>query len=636
MNTLAAVLRKPLQDNDYTRAYQQTLDAWVDGLKTRWDLKRGLIASRGIALPHETTPGYWSKTNAQRRRLCSPQARKIYAASSGRSGTAPLCAAAFCWYSPLSRHHHDPELLQFFAAGFDYFVSSINAAGEMSSCGLNGEYWAHGWDIEGLIYGMIFCREALDKKLLAKALERFRLSARRHAAHPKIPALIGSIGNQRAVWILGLHLYGQILKDKSLIALADRWWEDVLPCVLDESGQVIEQMGPCMHYSYTAFFYAWLNLVVRGDTSQLPRVARCLEWFRMRHTRSLYPIAGPSTRRYYESIHPACDLLAAASQVAGLDPALRRFVLSTLAVSQDPPPAELSGATGHGASPLMWAILMAPDEQKVSRVISPEKPAIMRFVVTHFIKRSPMQYMLVHHDYQTHYNFTDFLPFSGVQTWALGDEPPIIHPTPLAPSTTQAYRVDTARQGASHNWGLYGAGAVGIDGYSHAPKTKAGLRFLVARYDWLWRLVFFTLRSTVILEFGKGGARQTLWTLNRLAPAKPQIEKALVRFQGRKGCLHSTLARPPVLKGLKEQDEWATGVRQLIYECKGGAAAFALSDDSFRFAAPPPQDSRPWRFADARGKYEVVLDRRFFQPNPGNFRVDPFQLAKGTTARMIS
>ena len=84
-----------------------------------------------------------------------------------------------------------------------------------------------------------------------------------------------------------------------------------------------------------------------------------------------------------------------------------------------------------------------------------------------------------------------------------------------------------------------------------------------------------------------------------------------------------------------ENDPWATGVRQLRYDCGTAPAAFALSDNSFRFVQVIPDNDSPWRFADADGMYEIVLDVRFFKPNPGNFRVDTFQLADGTKARIV-
>jgi hypothetical protein len=609
LNTLNPVLLKPIVRNERTCRYQEALDGWVDDLQKRY----------------------------------SSGAVSFFERSAGRDGTAPLCIAAFCWHSPLSRHHGDPALLAFFAAGLRYYTGSIQDDGLMATYGLNGDIWAHGWDVEGLVYGIVFCGQALPQDLLQQAMARLRLSAHRHANLAQTSGVIGSFGNQRCVWILGLHLYGQLLEQPELIDLADRFWADARPKVLDESGQVIEQMGPCMHYSYTGFFYAWLNLAIRNDTSEQVRLERCLEWFRCRHTESLYPIAGPSTRLYYETL-PAVvgDLLPAAEQVAGSNPLPLEFVTRAIEEARRRHPApslpdtrgEFDCICGHGASPLMWAMLMAGGDLAPRPAVSPVlEPVTLEFKTTNLLKRSPLAYLLVRRDYQTHFNYTDFLPFSGIQTWALDGEPPIIHPTPLAPSTTQGDCLDTARQGVSHNWGLYGAGAIGIDAYSGKRDDHGRLDFVLARYHWLWRLAIFTDRSTVILEFGNGGPRRTLWTLNRVEPAEPVITGNVVTFGGRRACLHASPDILPRLTSLADKDPWATGVKQLRYDCGEAPAAFAFSDASFRFDTPPPGDASPWRFSDGAGRYEVILDERLFMPNPGNFRVDTFQLADGILAR---
>lgn len=642
-DALSQTLLKPIIRNERTLLYQETLDSWVDELRKHWCLERGLIGSRNVKLPHEEEPGYWELDEENRLNHCSPEARQIYTQSAGRDGTGPLCIAAFCWHSPLSRHHSDPQLLAFFAAGLRFYAGSIRHDGLMASKGLNGEGWAHGWDVEGLVYGLIFCGKALPQELRQWALERFRLSAHRHANLPQTPAVIGSCGNQRCVWILGLYLYGQLLDQPELISQADRFWDDAKTKVLDDSGQVIEQLGPCMHYSYTGFFYAWLNLVIRGDASEQVRIERCLDWFRYRHTESLYPVAGPSTRIYRETITPVVyDLLPATEQLSSGNPQVMEFVtrLASKARRMYPmlPPTgarrEHMGVCGHGASPLMWAILMSQEAST-----TPPAADLKPLSVTHeyrtlnFLKHSPLPYLLVRREYQTHFNYADFLPFSGIQTWALGNEPPIIHPTPLAPSTTQGDSLDTARQGVSHNWGLYGAGAIGIDAYCSHLTEPGRLSFVLARYAWLWRLAIFTNQSTVILEFGNGGPRRTLWTLNRVEPATPAIGNSVVTFTNRRACLHASPGLRPRLETLTGDDPWAKGVHQLRYDCGGNPAAFAFSDASFTFDSPPPGDTAPWQFSDRGGHYEVVLDRRLFLPNPGNFRVDTFHLANGIIAR---
>jgi hypothetical protein len=288
-------------------------------------------------------------------------------------------------------------------------------------------------------------------------------------------------------------------------------------------------------------------------------------------------------------------------------------------------------ASAHGGSVLMWAILMTQEDAVVARA----KPATIRSFTRYYERtklagRSPLKYALVHRRYQTHFNVRDFLPFSGIQTWALDDEPPIVHPTRQFPSTTQAWGLDTARQGVSHNWGLYGAGLMAADACFSEAKNENELSFIIARYDWLWRLVFFTDLSTVVLEFGQGGSRRTLWTLNRIESAEPAVGDGLVRFKDRRACLHATVAtRPAVIA--------SQGVRQLAFDCGSGLAAFAFSDDSFRFEGGEPLTERKFRFADATGRYEVTLHEGFLRKdNPGNFSIDVWQLTfRGTTAQRI-
>lgn len=642
---LVELLRKPLVDNARSRLYQEGLDRAVDTFKERWDFARGMLDARGIELPHEKRDDYWSLTDSERQKITSPEAEKVYRHNCGRHATAPLGLAAFCQYSPLSRHHGSPDLRRVFEAGLRTHVETMGQPERGDPVRCKNDGWSFGWDVEPLVYGMVFCRETMDPALYELAGERLSAAATRIALAAQDFTEVGSHGNQRCVHTLGLELLGQLLDVPAARRRAEEFWRDAMPRVLDESGQVMEQHGPCMHYSYTAFFYAWLNLAVRGDLSQMERVVRCLDWFRARHTESFYPIAGPSTRWYEETMsRAAADLWAAAEQVAHLDGSLREWVDRGVArARQTRGPlavigngAAIRSGCGHGGAPTMWALLMVQDETSVAGHRRPWPRPFTRYYETMLLtRRSALKYALIRREYQTHFNFTDFMPFSGVQTWALGEEAPVVHPTPLVPSTTQAYGLDTARQGVSHNWGLFGCGAMAADGYLIAPEEAGRLAFVVARYDWLWRLVFFTDRSTVILEFGNGGPRRTLWTLNRVEPAEPEIRANVVSFAGRRACLHSSVETLPKLVSSPEHDPWAAGVRQLEYDCGAGPAAFAFSNDSFRFQSAPPPPGLKLCFSDDAGRYEVTLDERFLAPNPGNLRMDPYRLAHGTTARQL-
>ncbi len=640
MSHLMDVLCRPIVVSERTRTYQEGLDREIDRLRQTWDTERGLIGARGVALPHEQDPAFWLRPAEERSARTSPEAARVYAENRGRNGTAPLCLAAFCRQSPLSRRRGDLELLRFFESGLRFHLDAMGDDAHLGLYDLASEGWSFGWDVEGLIYGMVFARDALDPALRERACDRLRTMARRFAGVEANFNNIGSYGNQRAVYALGLELLGQFLDVPEALERSRAIWEDVMPRVLDECGQVMEQHGPYMHYSYTAFFYAWLNLAVRGDRSQNARVVRCLDWFRLRHTESLYPIAGPSTRQYNETAsHAVADLWPAAEQLASCDPTLRDFVDRAVArhtqrtgpLPQRGNAAALRCGTGHGAAPTMWAMLMAREDAPPCAPPVWPRPVSEYYETTLLTRRSALKYLLVRREYQTHFNVTDFMPFSGVQTWAWAQEPPIIHPTPLFPSTTLAWGLDTARQGVSHNWGLFGAGAMAADGIRVLPRNDREILRLLARYDRLWRFAFFTDRSTVLLEFGDVGPRRTLWTLNRIEPSEPQIAAGVVAFANRRGRLYSTLKPRPRLVAPDMKDPWADGVRQLEYDCGDGPAAFALSDESFHFEAFALSEG-VFDFSDAAGRYRVTLDARFGEPNPGCLRIDPWKLAYGTVA----
>ncbi len=639
MSTLTQVLLRPIPDTPRTRRYQQVLDQRLDALRQQWDPQRGLSNGRGVSLPHEQHPDFWDWPAARQAELITPAVKAVYDRNLGRFGTADLAVAAFCFRSPLSRHHGDQELVRYFAAGVRQHLGQTRADGLPGFAGFNGEGWAHGWDVEGLIYGCVFLADHLDADTLALARAGFTRAAARFDQLETTPQVIGSIGNQRLVYALGLYLYSQYLNEPTYGAHSERLLADALPKVLDASGQIIEQYGPCMHYSHTAFIYAWLNLMVRDQRTQDQRVANCLEWFCRRYTRSGYPFAGPSTRQWAEEVKEALvDLLPAAEQLASLNTAWRDR-LDALALRLLPADAPRDGVMagfrdhGHGSSIAMWAMLATPAEMPRQASSPAPTPGIYAYQSSEILKRAPFRYWHIHQPhYQTQFTSCDFLPFSGIQTWAWQDEPPLIHPTPLAPSSTQGDRLDTARQGVSHNWGMYGAGAMGIDSYEHKVDADNHAHLLVARYDWLWRVLVLTDRATVMLEFGANGPRRTLWTLNRVEPAEPTLSPQVVRFAGRAGCLHcSDSALPTVLPHPDQDDEWGRGVVQLRYDCAGGMQAFALSDERLKFLTAPSSTPPQLRFHDGAHAFALHLDPRLLAPrNPGNFSVDTYELAAGT------
>ena len=656
MQRLRAILLKPVERNERTLRYQHALDNQVARDLPSWDVERGLIGSRGVHLPHKSVAKLWETPYEERVPQLSPEAEKVYLANSHRGCTPSLSLAASCWHSPLSRFHGDERLLRFFANGLDFFTSTIRAdgsgLGQMAPAirGLSNYPvfdWSHTWVMEGLIYGLIRCWDALAPDRRERALSNLRRAAR---AFLKIGPS-GEYGNQAVIQCLGLYLYADLFADDRFRERADAYWADVFDRVFDPSGQVIEQGGPCMHYQFTAFFYTWLTMWFRGEDFDRERLGDVLHWMRCRHTDSLYPLAGPGSRQYRETLNRhADDLVPACEQMAADDPTYQEYADRILAAIGWDAILE-HNCMGHGNSPYMWAMLTCPGKvtATASQRAAWHKPFRREYRRIRLAGRAdrgefaPLRYALVRQRYQTAYVFNDRLPFSGIQTWAWEEEPPIIHPTPLCPSTTQAWGLDTAQQGVSMTWPRPQTGPKtgGLNRPDHLMCSSLNTRrdvepdFLIARYNTLWRLVVFTEYSTVILECGATGPRQCRWTLNRVEPAEPVMGRAMVRFRGRSGCIFSTLQAPPVLRDMG-RGEWLDGVRVLVYDCLEGPTAFAFSNASFRFVTPMLPGEREFRFADEGGAYRAHLPDLFpLDGEPANPPVGAFEMVEQTVVERV-
>jgi hypothetical protein len=617
MQYLKDILHKPILDISRTRRYQSAIDRSIDTLKETWDLDRGLNYSKGIDLPHENVAGYWMLDEDERIAQTDSEAARIYDANAGRNSTYALGSCAFAFHSPISRFHKDTELARYFSNGLSFHIETVRDDGVPALYGLNGLEWAHGWDIEGLIYGLVLLWDEIDEALRNRAIEQFRKSASRFLENGDS----GTHGNQGCVQALGLFLYGKLLEMPDLVEASNARFAELVEKTLDDDGQVIEQYGPCMHYSYTCFVYAWLNIFLRHGDGHEERVEKCLRWFRYKHTESMYPFPGPSSRSYSEDLKTtAIDILGACEHVAQQCPMLQQFADKVWDEI-----GEQAGGFGHGSSPLMWAILACTGEHEPTDAQREEwnAPFEANYERINLLGRSPLKYYQVRRAYQTSFDVSDFLPFAGIQTWAWGDEPPIIHPTILNPSTTLAWGLDTARQAASYNWGLFGAGAMVPDFKFRTGFENGQATFMFARYDQLWRFLVLTDVSTVILEFGNQGERITKWTLNWIESGEVRFGDGEVSFKGRTPRIYST-AKPPVLKAVPDKED--SEVQILEYECGDGPAAFAFSDSSFEFLDDLRLLNGQFRFGDSSGTYRVEVDERFFGENRGSISLSRGEL----------
>ncbi len=271
------------------------------------------------------------------------------------------------------------------------------------------------------------------------------------------------------------------------------------------------------------------------------------------------------------------------------------------------------GGISHTCSTLIWAILLCREgniEANEEHRQLWDEP-VERFYSGVYFGRGPIQYALFRHNYQTSITFSGYLPLKGMQTWAWGDEPPVIHPTLHVRSAVRAMGVDSAEFTVSHEHPDQGPGAM-------APQTvwrphdsqhrehEDGPTFVVWRQGNLRSVAVFTPSSTVLIYSGPTGPRSIQWALNAWEPAEPVFgDDGAVRFDGRTPVIHSNLAAP-TLRTERDPDV-NREVSLLVYADEGEPVAFAFSNGSFQFIEDNLAADGILRFGDDTGDYQVDI-----------------------------
>jgi len=628
---LREILCRPILDTPRTRRYQAWIDASVERVLETFDLERGLSATKGIeSLPDETIPGYIDLPRGEREKHTPPDVADALRASQGRGSTAALGTMAFCYRSPLSRYHGDERVLRVVRSGMESFRRRLRRDG-VWVFGLSEERgFGLGWTVEGLIYAYVYLYDRLEPEFREAMMEMFRASAEAFQAdggfHP--------VCNQHAVWCMTMMLYSLLFDDAAYRAAAERQWA-VCKHVFARDGQVIEQGGPCANYSRTTFIYAYLYILLAGTPEHDEQLKEACRWFRRMHTNSMHPFEGMSSRSVHFLTHAMTDVLACLERFAPDEPIFARFIEEFLAQQQRD--HGHVGGIGHGASPLMWAMMdhRGMVEPRAEHIEAWNRPFDRMYW------KPDIQYLLVHRRYQTAVTFRGRSSLLGLQTWAWGDEPPIIHPAMEAPSKTIAWGIDTAEFGISHNRAGRGAGwkteevtyvpgdwrdfglqyePAGVDrGTEMDPVDRffcwtqthhhpGGIRRLmkegdpaqvVTRWALLWTYYIFTPGATLVLQNGPVGRRVTRWACNPVCCPPPRADAQGVAFEGREGRLYALdcAGRVGEVNGIPVV-EFAFEPEQL--------AVFAFSDSRFRFE-DYDAEAQTLTFADSEGRYRACF-----------------------------
>ena len=648
MQRLRKVLCRPALDAPRTREYQRWIDDAVAHALETFDLERGLAGTKGLAeLPDETVPGYIGLPREERARITPPEVARALGASQGRNTTAALGTMAFCFQSPLSRYYGDERVLRVVLNGMESFRRRLRSDGAWIF-GLSDETgFGLGWTVEGLIYAYVYLHDRLDDVFRRRMLDMFRTSAEAF----KVDAGFHPVCNQHAVWCQTMMLYGLLLEDPAYVAAAKEQWT-VCKHVFARDGQVIEQGGPCANYSRTTFIYAYLYLLLDGTREHDEQLKDACRWFRRMHTHSMHPFEGMSSRSVHFLTHAMVDVVPCLERFAPEEPIFARFIEEFLA-QQQRDHGHVPGI-GHGASPLMWAMMdhRGPVEVKPQHVAAWAKPFDRMYW------KPDIQYLLVHRAYQTAVTFRGRSSLLGLQTWAWKDEPPIIHGSMESPSKTQAWGIDTAEFGVSHNRAGRGAGwkseeviyvpgdwselnlqykPSGIDrGLAMSPVDRffiwtqthhhpGGFRKVmkegdpaqvVTRWALLWTYYVFTPGAMLVIQNGPVGRRLTRWSCNPVCCPRPQLGpmqacgvggasgRATVHsvvFEGREGRIYSLGGVPRIAEH--------RGIPCAEFDFEPDQlAVFAFSDGAFRFVEYDPV-AATLVFSDSEGTYRADFSK---------------------------
>jgi hypothetical protein len=251
--------------------------------------------------------------------------------------------------------------------------------------------------------------------------------------------------------------------------------------------------------------------------------------------------------------------------------------------------AELSG--GHCTDMRIWAMM----EHRPDVPPPAEEPAWHREYGQEY-KTPGCLYSLVRRGYQTAVTLYASQGMKGLQTWAWGDEPPILLPGAARDvSATRAWALDTAEIAV-------GKGVATTPWYDRLWDRRREPWTYSYRQSFLWTHLIFTPESVVALISGRTGPRVTTWCSNRKAAPEPRVEAGFVRFGERRGRLAFVGADPVLRPGTDE------GARLLIFERDELVTPFALCNEHFRFLETTPEGRT--LFEDATGRYEARIETR--------------------------
>lgn len=527
-----------------------------------------------------------------------------------REQTNALGRLAFCYRTPGLRYHKDVAALDLIRQAYRGVVANVSPEGKftwepkLNSWGYEGQEHEHAWRLEPLLLGYLWVGEQLppdERKEIEAALRR---AADWLNDHP-----LTQTNNRGAVWCAVLTLCGLAFDEPRYTATVERHADQIIRGVVQPDGEVGEHTrqygggGPCSNYTYTGWAYIHLYWRLSGRRDLDPLMLQATRWLAQYSTMSGHPrVTGASVRRAYAMPVGFQNVLVSYEHFSHKEPFFATLAELALARQERHTPI----FRGHIVSPLIWAMLESGTDAPGA---AGDPPAWYTKHAASYM-HPEVQYTLLTRQYQTGvvsrgrtrkgYNF----PLRGLQSFAVGREPPVLMHSDEARSSTAAGGIDTSTTDvdrSGEDWE-----AVLSEGELVRP-SDAALATLVERRGDLWTLYAFSPASCVVVYGGVDGPLTSRWVINRQIAPEPSLHAAdrRVSFHGLQGAIiylegEATLENAPPAN----PDQAPVAVLQVI--APAAPSAFGFGDAALRFDGVD-SNGRRLMFADGSGRYQIDL-----------------------------
>lgn len=513
-----------------------------------------------------------------------------------REQTNIIGGLSFCWRTPGLRYSGDKVLIEKLRKAFLAVAAHVTPDGRFVWPGDQDMYWAgsheHAWRLEPLIVGYLWVGEnftAEERRTIESAVQR---ASEWLLRNPTI-----QWNNRGAVWCAVATLCGLYLGKPEYAAAVEANVDAIMKAVVQEDGEVGERTaqygggGPCSNYTYTGLSYVYLYRLLSGRDDMDERLLRAGRWVALYNSASVFPLVpGASVRRAYVNPANLRDIFPTMERLSRRDPFFGG-VADRLLTKMEP---RRGSFLGHVISPVIWAMLESRGD-----VPPADPPEWYANSVSHY-DRPEVHYALISRRYQTGITFRgrtrDKYEFAlrGIQTFAYGQENPILMATDEGGSTALADGIDFARRNVDR----------GPDGWEVVltddakPGRAAQLRVIVERRAHLWTVYAITPASLVAVYGGAKGGWTHRWVMNRSFVPEPTLDVA-----ARSAIFADHAGRIVWLSGDAKVDS-SRGSNILTVTTPGPSAAFAFSNASFSFEG---MAGETLTFSDDTGRYRLQL-----------------------------